>query len=211
MGPTNYNPIAPIYATLEKLVFGNILHQSKINYFHLLPPNPVVLIPGCGNGNYLQTLFAQAPNATIHLADTSTAMLKRCIKNTPTKNKHNLICHHSIAEYPNNLLADVIIIHFFLDQFNNAEADNIIRTLAKHSSHETIWLLADFTQPNSKIQSILLKTMYAFFGFTTGLKNKKLPDLETLFEQSGLKSTHYKEFLNGFVFSGVYYKKNKLP
>ncbi len=75
---------------------------------------------------------------------------------------------------------DLIATHFFLDCFSTEVAADIIQRVATWAAPKAQWIVSEFAQPASPLARLwagaLVRSLYAAFRVTTGLRTTHLPD-----------------------------------
>ena len=86
---------------------------------------------------------------------------------------------------------DLIVTHFVLDCFPQAQLAGIIQDLARAASNDAVWLLADFCIPEKGVARwrarAWLAVMYKFFRLTTGIQASELIDPTAFMQAAGFK------------------------
>ena len=198
----NCDPLARWYRTLETLAFGGALQRCRTG---LIPwalggPDPIrrVLLLGEGDGRFGVALLTASPTVNVEVVDNSAAMLARANKRHPPGHKirfHQGEAGAWLRGREKEVRAgtqepfDLIVTAFFLDCFSEGELGELTRAIAGVAADRARWLVADFRQPpgpgvKAWLAWLLLKVMYAFFGWTTGLQTRRLGDFRPhLFSQ----------------------------
>jgi ubiquinone/menaquinone biosynthesis C-methylase UbiE len=74
---------------------------------------------------------------------------------------------------------DLVVMHFFLDCFSEADAAGIITRTSTVTASGARWIISEFRMPAGGWKALharlWLKTMYFFFRLTTGLSTNRLP------------------------------------
>lgn len=174
-----FDYIAPVYDGLAALVFGNRLRRAQEYFLPEITTASHVLIMGGGTGHILQTLAGLNRAMEIYYVEASARMLHRARRRAT----HPLTIHWiqgTQDDIPAGLSFDVIITPFFLDMFDH-ELPVVMNRLEQHTHADTRWLATDFVQ-HRWWHGLMLRVMYIFFGWTTGLSTRRLPAWEQYFK-----------------------------
>jgi hypothetical protein len=75
---------------------------------------------------------------------------------------------------------DLIVTHFFLDCFNDEELAQVMARIANWRKTDALWVVFEFCEGQAMIYHLwtreLIRSLYAAFWFTTGLRLTRLPD-----------------------------------
>ena len=96
---------------------------------------------------------------------------------------------------------DVVVCPFFLDCFEEALLRQIIDKIQALLKPAGKLLVADFEEPGTTYEKLLMKLMLFFFRVTTNLGTKKLESIWTLLDQNGFQLR--KDSREGFIRSSV--------
>lgn len=199
-----YNKIAIIYDWLANVVFGKSLRDSQRWYLSKIRSEDHVLVIGGGSGAILPDIFRAQPNVSVCYVDASSEMI-RLAKEKISSAEQVTFIHGTTEDIPSTSF-DVIITNFFLDQFTEEELVPLINSPLKSLRSGGIWIATDFVETGRKSHQLLLKLMYVFFGFCTGISANKLPRWRCHLFEAGLVLHEAKHFSKGFVTSAVYFK-----
>lgn len=201
-----YDVIAGVYDLLAKVFIGKALRNAQLFLITQIPPRAKVLIAGGGTGWILEEITVlQAANLTIDYIDSSAKMIARSKLRNTGENKIRFL-HQSVLEPLPGDNYDVIITPFFLDNFLQETAENIFEILSRTLNSNGLWLYADFqvNEHSSRWQKAMLFTMYAFFRMVCAIEARQLPDVATLFDKYGYKTTTTRFLSNRFIVASVY-------
>lgn len=203
----NYDPVAPYYDRLSKLVFGNQIRQAQLFLLQAIPPQASILIIGGGTGWILEDITRkQAGGLQITYVEISEKML-RYAKNRHSGTNQVVFIHEAIQEALLKGNYDIVITPFLLDNFSDDTLGKVFHKLNSHLKKEGHWLLADFQRPQkSMAQKLLLNTMYLFFRVFCRIEASKLPDSARLFQKHGYKIISQKSFFKEFIYAVIYQK-----
>lgn len=185
----NCDPIARWYRWFEYIGFGGELERRRCAFLSDVADARRILVLGEGDGRFLVRLVEQNQSASIDYIDLSGRMLELARARAGDSVKYHLADARTIplpmAEY------DLIVTHFFLDCFDQADAESLVHRLADAAKPDACWLISEFRQPRHGLRAawarVWLRTLYAFFRITTGLETSHLIDHHALLERAGFR------------------------
>ena len=204
-GPCGYDRLAPYYAIIERLVFGQRLQAARLALLDQLPPWRDLLLLGDGDGRLLESLAVHSPMPSsfeptvsqprrIVSLDYSGQMLRRQadrlarLDSPPTTEFRHMDAWEFVPQ-PGEF--DALVVPFFLDCFSAYELAVLIpRWLSGLRPGGWLYyvdfhpLAGGWTQPAT---SVLLRVMHQFFAWQTGLATRRLANPQPMFIQSGLQ------------------------
>jgi ubiquinone/menaquinone biosynthesis C-methylase UbiE len=161
-----------------------------------------ILVLGEGDGRFLVRLVQQNQSASIDYVDVSGRMLElaraRCQSDRVT-------FHHSDAldlRLPDQQY-DLICTHFFLDCLNEKDAERLVRRMTQACAPSARWLISEFREPGSWARAIV-RALYFFFRWTTGLKTQQLIDHRQLLVNSGWEIARIQTARAGLLVSELW-------
>jgi SAM-dependent methyltransferase len=178
----NCDPLARWYRWLEYAGFGRALERRRLAFLPEMTSARRVLILGEGDGRFLAALLRVNPDVTTDVIDSSARMIALARSRIGVSDGARVRFHCADARtHPLPPAAyDLIVTHFFLDCFEETELVSIIERLAAAATPDAHWAVSDFRQPargsSAWAAAALLKTMYVFFRWTTGLRTQRLAD-----------------------------------
>ena len=193
-----YDLLAPVYDTLVKFVFKNQLYHAQNYYLNRLTIDQHILIVGGGRGKILETMDQQNIPLKITYLDASKKMI--CYASRyPAKNLDIQFMTGKAENFKPTKKYDILITPFFLDQFEGSDLEKIIFTLSGFIRKQGIWIVTDFNKTEKFRHRFLVKCMYHFFKFFTGIKAGKLSDYAYLIEKYEFTLVDSKQFSDGFI------------
>jgi hypothetical protein len=103
---------------------------------------------------------------------------------------------------------DLVVTHFFLDCFAEAQLVAIVRKLAHAGTEDATWLLADFCVPSERGARLRAQTwlaiMYQFFRLTAGIQARKLIDPTPFPQAEGFVVARQHLFRKGILRSEMW-------
>ena len=215
--PVNFDSIAPVYDLLASLVFGKTIRNTQRHYLSVIPDHARILIIGGGSGWILTDILLRKKNLRhITYLEASSVMLDLASKKLttfkalPTESQLPVITfrHGTEDDIPADDFYDVVITNFFLDLFDEAELQEVMKKLSAVLHPEGIWLFSDFNICNQPVnawwQRLLVRSMYWFFRITCQLTPASLPDFKRAFHQHGWIQTQSKYFFHEMMVTKVF-------
>jgi tRNA (cmo5U34)-methyltransferase len=197
-----FDRLAPFYDDLAGLVFGQQMIDAQTCYLNAIPTHSKVLMLGGGTGWILQELLKINSTLEVWYIDSSPKMLELASQRLNGNNQVQFILGTE-ANIPQGIDFDVLITHFFLDQFSDLELSTIINHLTKLMRPEVKWLVADFV-PSPKTQhQILSWMMHTFFRWSVNHPNKSLVNWENAMAANGWTFQSQQYFFQDFMKSGI--------
>jgi ubiquinone/menaquinone biosynthesis C-methylase UbiE len=201
--------VAWCYDALAGLVFGPALKKAQRAALAGLPPGaPHVLILGGGTGWVLTEVLRRRPRATVLYLEASPNMLARA------RERLHRECPQAVAqvEFRHGTQAALgptegfgaIITFFVLDCIAASETETALAQLRAAPRPGAPWLLADFRPARRGWRRVLLRSMYAIFRLTTGLRARELPHLHPALARLGLGPASCRVFYGGAIEATVF-------
>ncbi len=175
----NCDPIARWYRWLEYAGFGRALEKRRLEFLTSLGDVRHALMLGEGDGRFLAEFLRYNSHATVDYLDLSERMLD--LAKNRAGSAHRVRFHQLDArEGPPGDAYDLVVTHFFLDCFTQAELAPLVDTLAAATTPGAIWVVSEFRQPARGPAAwrawVWLRILYAFFAVVSGLPTRRLPD-----------------------------------
>ena len=200
-----FDSIAKYYDLLARLVFGSSILSSQTIFLNKIPPSSNVLVLGGGTGWWLKELLFNISGCRILYIERSVEMMKLAMKaNKDSRIVFMLGTENSLNSWNE---FDVVITFFFLDLFQEKKLQEVIEKIRLSMKPNALWLAADFVK-TKWWHSVMLSMMYAFFWFTTGLRNQRLPNWDKLLLQNRLENVARVVFYESFIMSALYRVKH---
>jgi ubiquinone/menaquinone biosynthesis C-methylase UbiE len=177
----NCDPIARWYRWLEYLGFGRALERRRNAFLAHVAGARRALVLGDGDGRFLARLVAEMRGA-VDYVDLSPGMLDLARSRCGDRVRYIAGDARTIplreSEY------DLIVTHFFLDCFDEADAPALVQRIAAAAQPDSRWLISEFRDANwwSRLS---VASLYWFFRIATGLKTKRLFDHRPLLRKHG--------------------------
>lgn len=195
-----YDQLARWYRVLEWLMFGRVLHRSRIALLGEIPDLHRALFLGDGDGRLLKQFCVMQPHCHIVSIDQSAAMIdlqQRQIQSV----SNPVVFHQRFAGtdgFAERLSAeiggdkfDLIVWPYFLDCFTAEELRVFIPGWLSLLNDGGLVYFVDFVRPpcgpKGWVCSVKLLWMHWLFRWQTGLPNRKLVNLPELIERSPVR------------------------
>lgn len=201
----NFDKVAPYYSLLEKLTFGNNLHDARLAFVPKLTKAKNILLIGEGRGRLLNEILKHNSLANITIVESSRAMISEMKKLPKVKNvssiKFENLCffHFSTQER-----FDAICTCFFWDCFKEKEVKTGVDKVNKLLEANGLWINVDFKSPinggnvEKFAHCLLIKLLYEFFRISCGVMVNKLPAVSPIAKENQFVLIGSKE--KGFPF-----------
>ncbi|GAB3839129.1 class I SAM-dependent methyltransferase [Hymenobacter jeollabukensis] len=207
----DFDSVAAFYDPLARLVFGPTLLRAQRAALQTGLPTagaaPRVLFIGGGTGRVLPELLAVSPGAQVLYLEASARMLRQAeelARPLPAAAGRVQFRHGTETALLPAEQFDVIVAFFLFDLFPPAELADLLARLQRHAHGGTRWLVADFAPPRRGWQRGLQWLMYRFFGLTSGVRGRQLPDIVGALGQLGLRPAWGQQWADGLVQAGVW-------
>lgn len=211
----NFDPVAPIYDRLAKGIFGPSIQSIQTDLLSDLPLLSEILILGGGSGWIIDSLRSYKPYKRLVFIEDSQKMLSLA---------HARLSHMSFPkEFQDRTLLlfgrenylfssqkfSVLITPFFLDLFSEKELPAVYEAIENHLYPGALWLVVDFARGKNNgnpLFGVILRGMYLFFRWTCGLRNQKLPDIQSFVINQGFTLEKEAHRWGGFMRAQLYRK-----
>jgi SAM-dependent methyltransferase len=189
----NCDRIARWYRWLEYAAFGGALRRRREAFLFELGNPQKVLVLGDGDGRFLQVFAALYPQARVDAVDSSARMIELARGRGPSATFHLADARGFVFEQE----YDLAVAHFFFDCF---EQDELCALLGRIRAK--CWLVSEFR--NTRWSWPILRGLYFFFRWTTGLRVTSLPDYRGVLERLGFRMEREQQALGGLVVSEMW-------
>ena len=204
--PANFNNSAWFYDRLSRVVYGKALVNAQRFLLQYIPANANVLIVGGGTGWILEEITKIQPSGlAITYAEIAEKMMALSKRRHAGDNQVVFI-NEAIENADLNLGFDIVITPFLLDNFTEAELQEIFNSMHSLLNPGGLWLNSSFQLTGKWWQAVLLKSMFLFFRMVCGVEASKLPNIKRQFSWHDYRLLEKQTFFNEFVLSTVYEK-----
>jgi ubiquinone/menaquinone biosynthesis C-methylase UbiE len=211
----SFDAVAPWYRALELIAFGNALQKCRVACLEEIRSPSRVLVAGEGNGRFLCELLRRDRGVQVDCIDASERMLqlarRRVQRELPDRADQVRFLHRDITSWlPPENAYDLLVTHFVLDCFPEAELAGAIKKFAAAAKSEAAWLLADFRLPDRGFARLhaqaWLAAMYQFFRLTARIQATELVDPTSHLQSAGFSLAHQHLFRRGMLKSELWRK-----
>ena len=207
----NYDVVASIYPTLERLAFGGQLDDARNAFFDSLVCRHRLLLIGEGNGRFLGTCLQHKIGGSITVVDLSGKMLS-LVRSRVREMEKRTALELVQADFRHWPVAgkqfDGIVTHFFLDLFRPDSQRSIVQKIAALSSREAIWVNVDFqTRLGSPLYRCIDWLQYRFDRVVSGTEADRHYDPVQWIRAAGWISRQEKAFRKGSVVAELFVRK----
>jgi SAM-dependent methyltransferase len=206
--PASFDRLARVYRWMEYFSFGTYLQQCRCLRLAEMAASQRALVYGDGDGRFLAEMVRRAPKIRATAVDSSSKMLLRLAQGLPSKAQVRLVHADALvctpAEFPDAPF-DLIVSHFFLDCFNEAEIASLVARVNAAAAKTAHWVVSDFAiaprKPARLVGALIVRGLYIAFGLLTGLKTRRLPDHARVMRESGWVLEDRRQLLGGLLMS----------
>jgi ubiquinone/menaquinone biosynthesis C-methylase UbiE len=200
-----FDLVAPIYPTLERLVFGAHLNNARQAFVENIIEADRVLLVGEGNGRFLKSLIARKQSGFIKVVEKSRAMIRSA--KTRAGESRNVGLEFIEADFrlcqPGKQF-DCVVTHFFLDQFNPPAQLAIIEKFAKLITRDGIWINVDFVPARTLRGGVLMWSQYAFFRLVSQIEARRCFDESAAAAAAGWTVAETISYISGLIVAKRY-------
>jgi SAM-dependent methyltransferase len=213
----DFNRLARIYRWLEYFSFGPFLWRCRIHFLPLLSSCRQALILGDGDGRFTARLLRENRHIAVHAIDGSPRMIDALQKAAAPYRGRITTEVADLRNWspPRSTQRDLIVSHFFLDCLTSGEVASLTRRLASSLNPDALWLVSEFTIPNTTfgrmIATPLVASLYRVFRLLTGLGPQSLPNYSHAMAQSGWILEQEHKHLCGLLISQVWLLQQSIP
>jgi SAM-dependent methyltransferase len=190
----NCDFLARWYRWLEYAAFGGALRRRREAFLFELGNPQKVLVLGDGDGRFLQAFCALYPEAQVDAVDSSERMIELARGRVGDRVRFHLADAREFVFEENY---DLAVAHFFFDCF---EEDELAALLSKVQAKNL--LVSEFQ--NTRWSWPVVRGLYVFFRFTTGLRTRVLPDHRATLERLGFRMEKAETTLAGLLASELW-------
>jgi hypothetical protein len=203
----NFDPVARVYRWAEYLTLGPLLQRIRTHFLPQLVDCRRALVLGDGDGRFLAELLQQNRGLQAVAVDTSAVMLdilcRRCDALKSNETTRLRTWHGSALGIQAAKDTDLIVTHFFLDCFSQAEIDSLASRMAQQTQPGTLWLLSDF-RAGGPVSRVYVRSLYFAFRVLTGLRVTRLPDPAAALSAAGFQRVAQHQSLSGILYTELW-------
>jgi tRNA (cmo5U34)-methyltransferase len=191
-----FNSVAGVYDFLARLVFGKAMTKSQTHFLPLLSDCSNILILGGGTG-WIAEEVAKVSKGDIVFIDASEKMIAKARKRSARLGNRITFIHGTEKDIPQATQFHGVITNFYLDLFSDKDLTRVCTLVTSNVREGGVWLATDF-KSEKRWHRMFLEVMYHFFGMTTGLETRMLPEWEKRLE-SVLDVLGRRTYYGGFI------------
>lgn len=208
----NVDPIAPLYEPVEHLCFGRALERRRNAFMGDLIAVRRAISCGEGDGRFMAALLQSNPYVQVTAVDASWRMTQigsRRVSRLEAQqsSRAEYVCA-DIGTFAPPQPHDLIATHFFLDCFSTEEAASVINRVANWATPRAQWIIAEFTQPPTTVGHLwtgaIIRSLYAGFRVTTGLRTTRLPNYLPALAAAGFELRKQVHACGGLLLSELW-------
>ncbi len=194
----SFDLVTKFYDRLAILVFGKTWLRIQAEPAEKLDQHRHILIVGGGTGAILPHLSDQCEVTYVEL---SKKMIQKA-KRRKYPDKTNFI-HADFLTWNTALTYEAILMPFFLDCFDEQGLEKAILKASSLLKLQGELHVVDF-QHSTLAKNILIKIMYLFFGLASGIRGKRLLNMNQELINLGFRLDSKIFYLKGWVFFASY-------
>ncbi|MEM8938053.1 MAG: class I SAM-dependent methyltransferase [Bacteroidota bacterium] len=192
-----FDPIAPYYDFLSRLVFGKKIIESQIYFTKKIQKNDKILILGGGTGHLLRYF---PKGSQIDYLEKSEKMIQFAEKRKCGLSIQFL--HFDFLKFKSDHRYTVVICPFFLDCFHLENLNHAIKKIKSLLQPYGLLIVTDFEK--SQTDKSLSFLMHLFFKIFVNLESKSLKSIHLMVTREGFRVTDEKFFYQKMIFSRIY-------
>jgi SAM-dependent methyltransferase len=206
--PPSFDRLARLYRWMEYFSFGPYLQQCRKLRIADMGICRRALVYGDGDGRFLAELVRRVPAIQVVAVDASREMLRQAARRLSSGAQVRLVHADALecdpATFPEAPF-DLIVTHFFLDCFDEAEIAFLVSRVNDASEDQALWVVSDFAIPARQAArlagTLIVRGLYLAFALLTGLKARRLPDHGRVMREAGWTLEDRRESLLGLLIS----------
>jgi SAM-dependent methyltransferase len=211
--PLSFDRLARLYRWMEYFSFGPYLQQCRKLRISEMGACRRALVYGDGDGRFLAELVRRVPANHVVAVDASREMLRQAARRLSSGAQVRLVQADALgcdpAAFPEAPF-DLIVTHFFLDCFDEAEIASLVSRVNDASEDQALWVVSDFAipgRPAARLAGVLIvRSLYLAFALLTGLKARRLPDHGRVMREAGWILEERRESLLGLLISESWHR-----
>jgi ubiquinone/menaquinone biosynthesis C-methylase UbiE len=205
--PARFDRVAGVYRWLECLSFGPYLARCRnLRLEEMLGARSALLL-GDGDGRFVARLATAAPQMVITAVDASSTMLRHTARRLArcAAEARVTLTRANALEYVPQQTYELLVSHFFLDCFRDAEVARLLEQLQPAARPGTVWVISEFAVPagpwTGRLGRLIIAALYIAFGLLTGLEPRHLPDYAAALQGAGWRMEDRSPLLCGLLVS----------
>ena len=196
------------------MALGSSLMRARTALLDQLPPAKRVLVLGEGDGRLLALLAQAQPEAQITSIDQSPGMLRlqqKRLTAVAAEDRVDWRCADATTAPLPKATYDLVVMAFFLDCFSQRELQGFLPRVLDSLSPEGCVYYVDFVSPPQGIRGwwshVMLGAMHLFFKWQTGLANRRLVNVSTIFHEQGWRWSHQQNHRGDWLTTRIYVRE----
>jgi len=209
----NCDLIAPHYQALEYASFGRTLERRRFAFLATAKTSRNAIVCGGGDGRFLARLLLANSTVRVDFVDSSQKMVElaeRRIAGLGRSFRSRVRFYVAdLANFdPSHGDYDLVVTHFFLDCFTDAELFKLAARLASWTTPNAQWIVSEFQQAPGRFaglwSGLVIRALYAAFRLSTGLRVTRLPHYENALTAAGFRLQRKEPALAGLLRSALW-------
>ena len=197
----NCDRIAKLYRWLEYGAFGRALMRRRERFLPEVFGSKKALVLGDGDGRFVAKLVRSNPEVAVECIDLSGRMLALAERRAGSKRVH--FRHENALLAPLRGHFDLVSTHFFLDCLSDSETESLVHRVARQCAPGARWVISEF-RDSRPWQKAYVAGLYSFFGLTTGLKTRRLPNYRRVLRSQGFTLVEEEQAAFGLLVSELW-------
>lgn len=207
--------IAPFYQPVEHLCFGDALDRRRTAFLPFLHDAQQAISCGEGDGRFMAAFLGSNPRVQVTAVDVSCRMLEIARRRVGQmgdgfQQRAQYFCTELTAFQPQANF-DLIATHFFLDCFSTSELQDVVQRIAGWAAPGARWVVSEFHQPSHGLAHLwtgaVVRSLYAAFRVTTGLRVTRLPHWHPALVAAGLELQRQEYACGGLLVSELWQRR----
>lgn len=202
--PADFGRVARVYRWLEYGAFGGALGRRRVAYLPALAGARRVLELGGGDGRFLESLLRANPGVEVDYVEASPAMVALARRRAAAAGGGGRVRFHEVdmlTAAPGGGPYDAVVTHFVLDCFEDGELGGLGRRVTQWTGPGASWIVSEFQARPGVAGGWVVGFLYRFFGWTTGLRTRRLPDHRGMLRSAGWELAASEEAWAGLLVS----------
>jgi ubiquinone/menaquinone biosynthesis C-methylase UbiE len=210
----NFDGLARIYRWMEYASFGPWLGWCRCAFLQEMSVCRRALVLGDGDGRFTSRLLDINSGVEVDAVDASAAMLRALARRAGGQRAGGLgerlrvECADARGWRARGEAYDLVATHFFLDCLTTEEVRALAAKIRGATSEGARWVVSEFAVPpgwlGRWIARPVVATLYAAFGWMTGLGVRRLPDHGAALISCGFVLERRRKWLGGLLVSEVW-------
>lgn len=209
----NCDGMAAYYELLEKLSFGGRLAQRRSAYLERLSEAQRAILCGDGDGRFLAELLRANERVEVDYVELSEKMVKLARRRIAALGPKFLARVRFVVGDVRRFEGcaggyDLIVTHFFLDCFSEAELPAVVERIATWGMPGAQWIVSDFQEQEAGIGRVwtraVVRALYWGFWLITALRVRRLPNYKAALTGTGAFLCAEENSLGGLLHSSLW-------